>query len=302
MTVTGAFGEPSRDPGGVEPDDGAGAAGLGDVGVTGAPAHTGSRASRAIGLALVPVLALWALYGLVWSPPDADQGEAARLFYVHVPIAILLSVACLVTTVSSAMWLRRRTPGWDALAVSGGELAALFGVLTLLTGAIWGRPTWGTYWSWDPRLTTSALLVVLAIGYLALRGVAPNGGVGGSVPAAILGLLLLPNSILVRYSVDLWDGLHQTATINTLDVSMEGDMLFAWWLGMLSGVLVFAWLLIHRFRVAHLEQQVHRYDLGAAVTARRAEAGLEVESGPDERVEAGATGRAVGSTAVKEES
>jgi heme exporter protein C len=251
--------------------------GVGDIGETSIPPHTGSRASRAIGLTALPVMALWALYGLVWSPPDAAQGEAVRLFYVHVPIATLLSVACLVTTVSSAMWLRRRSPGWDALAVAGGELAVLFGVLTLVTGAVWGRPTWGTYWSWDPRLTTSALLVVLAIGYLALRGVAPNGGVGGSVPAAIVGLLLLPNALLVRYSIDLWDGLHQTATISTFDVSMEGDMLVAWWLGLLSGILVFVWLLIHRFRVAHLEQQVDRYDLGAAVAARRAEAGRKAE-------------------------
>lgn len=282
MTATGSLGEHSRDPGVVQPGDGdlAGPAASGDGATSGAPTHTGSLFTRVVGFTLLPVLVLWALYGLVWSPPDTVQGDAARLFYVHVPIATLLSVACLVTTVSSAMWLRRRTPGWDALAVSGGELAVLFGVLTLLTGAIWGRPTWGTYWSWDPRLTTSALLVVLAVGYLAVRGVAPDGGVGGSVPAAIVGLLLLPNMILVRYSVDLWDGLHQTATINTMDVSMEGDMLVAWWLGLLSGVLVLVWLMVHRFRVAHLEQQMLRQDLGAAVAARRAEAGLSPEAVP----------------------
>lgn len=239
--------------------------------------HTGSRSTRALGLAILPLMALWAAYSLVWSEPDARQGDAVRLFYVHVPVAILLSLACMVTTLASAMWLRRRSPGWDAVALAGGELAALFGVLTLVTGAVWGRPTWGTYWSWDPRLTTSALLVVLAIGYLALRGVAPDGGVGGSVPAAILGLLLLPNAILVRYSVDLWDGLHQTATINTLDVSMEGDMLVSWWLGMLVGILVFVWLLTHRFRLAYLDQQVHRHELDAAVAERRAEAGLSAE-------------------------
>jgi heme exporter protein C len=276
MTVT-RFGERSRGAGEVAPNDRVPPNGDQGGDDTVVSAHTGSRLTRALGLVILPLLALWALYGLVWSPPASDMGDAVRLFYVHVPVATLMSTACLVTSVGSVMWLRRRTPGWDAIAVTGGELAALFGVLTLVTGSVWGRPTWGTYWSWDPRLTTSALLVVLAIGYLALRAVEPDGGVGGSVPAAIAGLLLFPNAVLVRYSVDLWRGLHQEATINTFDVSMEGDMLVAWALGMVVGVLVFVWLAVHRFRVAHLEQQVHHHDLAAAVADRRAEAGLTPE-------------------------
>jgi heme exporter protein C len=236
-----------------------------------APAHTGSPATRALGLAAVGLSVLWGLYGLVWSPPEVDMGDVVRLLYVHVPAATLLYVACALTTVSSAMWLRRRSSGWDALAVSAAELAAIFGALTLFTGAIWGRPTWGTYWTWDPRLTTTALLEVLIIGYLALRRVEPSGGVGGYTPAAVLGLLLLPNVVIVRYSVDWWRSLHQGATLNTLTPTIEGDMLVALVLGLLTGALVFIWLLVHRFRVAHLAQQVERHDLDAAIAARRAE-------------------------------
>jgi heme exporter protein C len=247
--------------------------GAASVGDAGAPEHTGSQATRVLGLAALVSAVFWALHGLVWSPPEVDMGDVVRLLYVHVPAATLLYAACAITTVSSAMWLRRRTPGWDALAVSAAELAAVFGVLTLLTGSIWGRPTWGTYWTWDPRLTTTALLQVLIIGYLALRRVEPSGGAVGYTPAAIVGLLLLPNVVIVRYSVDWWRSLHQGATLNTLTPSIEGDMLVSLMLGLLTGGLVFLWLMIHRFRVAHLEQQVGQYDLEAAVAARRAEVG-----------------------------
>jgi heme exporter protein C len=255
----------------------------------GVPEHTGSQATRVLGLAALASAVLWALHGLMWSPPEVDMGDVVRLMYVHVPAATLLYLSCAITTVSSAMWLRRRSPGWDALAVSAAELAALFGVITLLTGSIWGRPTWGTYWTWDPRLTTTALLLVLIIGYLALRRVEPSGGAVGYTPAAILGLLLLPNVMIVRYSVDWWRSLHQGATLNTLSPSIEGDMLVSLMLGFLTGGLVFLWLLVHRFRVAHLEQQVGQYDLDAAVAARRAEVGdharrsgwIQAEQGAD---------------------
>lgn len=243
---------------------------------TSVPDHTGSRATRVLGALILLSLPLWAMYSLVWSPKDAQMGDSVRLFYVHVPIVSFLSLACVITTVSSAMWLRKRTAGWDALAVSSAEMALLLGVLTLVTGSIWGRPTWGTYWSWDPRLTTSALLVVLILGYLVLRWVF-TGGSGAEnpenlVPAAIVGLLFLPNVIVVRYSVDWWDSLHQSATINTLDPKIEGDMHVAWAFGMLTSALAFIWLMVHRFRVAYLAQQVSRHDLEEAVAARRAEA------------------------------
>lgn len=263
-----------------DPDDTSNPGGLGSSG-DGAPGHTGSPATRVLGLAALPALGLWAMYGLVWSPAERDMGDSVRLFYVHVPIVTFLSLACVITTVSSAMWLWRRTGGWDALAVSAAELALVAGVLTLVTGAIWGRPTWGTYWTWDPRLTTSALLVVLIIGYLVLRWAAYDsaGGAGNLVPAAIVGLLFLPNVVLVRYSVDWWRSLHQSATINTLDPKIEGDMFVAWGFGMLACGLVFVWLLMHRFRVAHLVQQAGRHDLAAAIAARRAEA---ADAGPGE--------------------
>jgi heme exporter protein C len=262
----------SPSPGDAE--DVVGSAALGD-----GPLHTGSPSTRVLGALALAAVALWLLYGLVWSPPDVEMADLVRLLYVHVPVAILTYVGSFVCTAASALWLWKRTPGWDALAVAGAEIGALFCALTLLTGAIWGRPTWGTFWTWDARLTSTALLQVLLLGYLALRRVDPSPG-GGSQRASILGLLLIPNSMIVHYSVDWWRSLHQPATITKLDPTIEGDMLVALMVGLVAGALVFAWLLVHRFRLAWLEQQVDRHDLDAAVAARRAEGGVQGAPGP----------------------
>jgi heme exporter protein C len=152
----------------------------------------------------------------------------------------------------------------------------VFVTITLVTGSLWGRVTWGTYWTWDARLTSTALLAVMLVGYLALRRVEVTPA--GSVRAAVVGLLLIPNVIIVNRSVEWWRSLHQRATITKLDPSIGGEMLVAFFVGMVAGALVFAWLLIHRFRLAWLEQQVERHDLDAAVAARRAEAGAAATS------------------------
>ena len=258
----------------------------GDGGASAAPAgrttlgHTGSPASRVLGALALGSVALLVMYGLVWSPPDAEMADSVRLMYIHVPAASFLYTGCFITTVASAMWLRRRTPGWDALAGASAEIALLFAAITLGTGSLWGRPTWGTYWTWDARLTSTALLTALLVGYLALRrlDVDPTAR---STRAAVLGLLLVPNVIIVNRSVEWWRSLHQRSTLVKLDPTIEGQMLVALMVGFLAVGLVFTWLLVHRFRVAWLEYQSERLDLDLALAERRAEAGH-----PREAVEA----------------
>ena len=243
------------------------------------PIGTGSRATRVIGVLALVAIGLLALYGLVISPADVEMGDSVRLYYVHVPSAICLALGCVVTTFASALWLRRRTAGWDALAEAGGEVALVFAVITLLTGSLWGRPTWGTYWTWDARLTSTAVLTALLVGYLAVRrlDVDPDAR---SVRAAVLGLLLLPNFVIVNRSVEWWRSLHQESTLLKLDPTIEGDMLVALMVGYVAFGLVFTWLMIHRFRVAWLEQQADRVDLDAALAARRAEGSTRTTEPP----------------------
>jgi heme exporter protein C len=204
------------------------------------------------------------------------QDDAVRLMYVHVPTAILAFAACAITTVASAMWLRRKTEGWWVLGGASAEVGLVFTGLTLVTGAIYGRPTWGTYWDWDPRITSTAFLFVLLVGYLALRRLDNEAGDAAQrgPRAAIVGLLLFPNVVVVHFSVDWWRSLHQTATITRLDPSIEGTMLFTLMLGIVVFALVFAWLLIHRFRLAWLEERVGHRSLDDALAERRAEAGV----------------------------
>jgi heme exporter protein C len=235
------------------------------------PASTGSRATRVIGLLALAAIGLLVLYGLVISPADVEMADSVRLYYVHVPSAICLALGCLITTAASALWLRRRSAGWDALAEAGGEVALVFAAITLLTGSLWGRPTWGTYWTWDARLTSTAVLTAMLVGYLALRRLDLDPD-ARSVRAAVLGLLLLPNFVVVNRSVEWWRSLHQDSTLFKLDPTIEGDMLVALMIGYLAFGLVFTWLMIHRFRVAWLEQAADRVDLDAALAARRAEA------------------------------
>lgn len=235
-----------------------------------APAHTGSRTTRVIGLLALGAVALLVLYGLVVSPADREMADSVRLMYVHVPSATYLYVGCFVTTVASGLWLWRRSAGWDALAEAGGEVALVFAAITLLTGSLWGRPTWGTYWIWDARLTSTAVLTALIVGYLALRRLDLDPD-ARSTRAAVLGLLLVPNVVIVNRSVEWWRSVHQDSTLIKLDPTIEGDMLVALMVGFLALGLIFTWLMIHRFRVAWLEQAADRVDLDTALAARRAE-------------------------------
>ena len=242
------------------------------------PPSTSSPLTRTLGGLSLAGLALLLAYALVWSPPDVIQGDSVRIMYVHVPTAIIAFTACGITTLASAMWLRKRSEGWWVLGGASAEVGLVFTAACLVTGAIWGRPTWGTYWDWDPRITSTTLLFILLVGYLALRQVdnESGGAAQRGMRGAIVGLLLFPNVMIVHYSVDWWRSLHQTATITRLDPTIEGTMLFTLMLGIVVFSLLFAWLLIHRFRLGWLQERAGASGIEEALAERRAEAGIAV--------------------------
>jgi heme exporter protein C len=242
------------------------------------PASTSSPLTRILGGLSLVGLALLLAYALVWSPADVVQGDSVRIMYVHVPTAIVAFTACGITTRASAMWLRKSSEGWWVLGGAAAEVGLVFTAATLVTGSIWGRPTWGTYWDWDPRITSTTLLFILLVGYLALRQVDNESGDAAQrgMRGAIVGLLLFPNVMIVHYSVDWWRSLHQTATITRLDPTIEGTMLFTLMLGIVVFSLLFAWLLVHRFRLGWLQERAGASGIEEALTERRAEAGIVV--------------------------
>jgi heme exporter protein C len=253
-------------------------------------ATTASPATRVLGALSLVGLGLLLLYGLVISPADHSsvggledasrgQGEVVRIMYVHVPTAIIAFLAFFVTVAGSIAYLWKRSEWWDVVAHASAELGAVLLFATLVTGAIWGEPTWGTYWEWqDARLTTTAVLFFLVLGYLAVRRL-PLDRDRRSRLAAVVGLLLAPATIVCHYATTWWRTLHQGPTISRLDPTIEGTMLFTLMLGIVVFGLVFTWLLVHRFRVGWLEERVGATGLDQALVERRAEAGVTVSAG-----------------------
>ena len=244
-----------------------------------APATTGSRGSRILGGVTLALVLAWAALGLVLSPDDTEMKDLVRILYVHVPVAWLAYMAFSITAVGSAMYLWKRSLWWDLLAASAAEIGVLFCALALFTGSIWGRPTWGTYWEWtDVRIVTTLVLLLMYVGYLALRRIDGDPH-QRSQRAAIVGLVAVLNIPIVRFSVDWWANrtLHQKATVRVGDTDLDGLMLFTLMFSVLVSTLLFTWMLVHRFRVAWLEEQLEQRGLDTALADRRAEADRGVE-------------------------
>jgi len=238
------------------------------------PDGTASRGSRILGIVVLVASVAFLFVALVASEPDRSldaQGEAVRIMYLHVPAAICCYTAFLITAVASAMYLWKRTLGWDALAAASVEVGVVFTGLTLLTGSIWGHFSWGTYWEWDPRLTATALMFVLYLGYLALRRAVVDP-TSRAKQSAILGIVAFINVPIVHYSVDWWRSLHQTATLATLDPQIDGTRLFALLFGHVLGIALFVWMMIHRFRVEYASSMAETHSMQTALAERRAEA------------------------------
>ena len=234
---------------------------------------TSSRGTRILGAITLVGIAVTFYLAFVASPPDRVQGESVRILYLHVPSVTIAYLACLVTTVASGVWLKRRTEWWDLVASASAEIAAVMTAVTLLSGMVWGEATWGTWWEWDARLPSPLFLFLLLVGYLGLRAATPDRAVRGR-RSAVVGLLLVPNVIVVNRSVEWWRSIHQDATINPAsgEVHIEGLMLFTWMFALAVGLVAYAWLMLHRFRVGWLADRAEDSLLDVAIAERRGDA------------------------------
>jgi heme exporter protein C len=220
-------------------------------------------------------LVVLAVLALAVAPEDATQGDAYRLMYVHVPSAWLAYLAFGVTALGSVLYLlpRTRSPRWDRLAGASAEVGVVFTGLTLATGSIWGRPIWGTWWEWDARLTTTAVLFFLYLGYLAVRRL------GGDVVArgrrsAVVALIAFVDVPIVHFSVTWWQTLHQDATVFNpdLDVEITGTMAFVLVFSVIAFTLLYGFLVTLRYRLAELEDGLEDRELARAISERVAAA------------------------------
>ena len=223
----------------------------------------------AIGLSLAVAFALSMV-----SPADSVQGDLVRIMYVHVPAAWLAYLAFSVTFVGSVGYLISRNLLWDRLAAASAEIGVYFTGLAIALGMIWAKPTWGVWWTWDARLTLTAIMFFVYLGYLALRRTTADPVVraGRSSVLGVLGAIQIP---LVHFSVVWWRTLHQPPSLVRPDGPAIQDplMLTALIIGVVAFTVVYVSLMVKRIELIHLddskvaiEQSIERPVAGEAVT------------------------------------
>lgn len=197
-----------------------------------------------------------ALYGgLVLAPPDYQQGEGFRILYVHAPSAWLAVMIYGVMASAAAVGLIWRMKVAHAVAASCAGVGAWFTAVSLLTGMLWGKPMWGTYWVWDPRLTAQLILLFLYLGYMGLRAGIDDLGRADKASAvlAIVGVVNIP---IIRYSVEWWNSIHQAPSVMKMDrPSMPFDMLVPLLIMLLGFTLYFAAVMLVRLRAEILRRE-----------------------------------------------
>jgi len=231
--------------------------------------------TRIVGLTAAVSVGFTVWLGLWVTPPDKVQGDLVRLVYIHPGVAwVALYLAFGLAAVSSLLylWPRTRSFFWDRLAAAAVEVGVVFNICTLISGSIWGRPTWGVWWAWDARLTLTAVLLVLFLGYLALRRIPAEPEVRAK-RCAFAALFAAVDIPLVHFSVDWWKTLHQGATVLNANLSptIHGSMAWTLLLGFIALTLVFVWMLLVRYRIGVLEDFLGTGELEVAILERQAE-------------------------------
>jgi heme exporter protein C len=235
---------------------------------------------RIVGIAAAVGIAATVWLGLWVTPPDETKGntvpgDLVRLVYIHPAVAwVALYLAFGLAAVASLLylWPRTRSFFWDRLAAAAVEVGVVFNVCTLISGSIWGRPTWGVYWAWDARLTLTAVLLVLFLGYMALRRV-PAEPDKRAKRCAFVALFAAIDIPLDHFSVLWWRTLHQGATVINANLSptIHGSMAWTLLVSFIALTLVFVWMLLVRYRIGVLEDWLGSSELEVALLERQEE-------------------------------
>ncbi len=205
-----------------------------------------------LGIAALTLMLIGSIVGLFIVQADAEMGDVQRLMYVHVPAAWTAFLAFFLVFIGSVLYLVQRDQRFDRFAAACAEVGIVFIALTLATGMIWGKPTWGVWWTWDARLTSTALLLAVFVGYLAIRGFTddPDSRARWSAVVGILGFIQVP---IVYLSVVWWRTLHQPPSSPR---SVSSEILWTWMLNFVAFLLMFAYLVAQRSRLARVEAEL----------------------------------------------
>jgi len=205
-------------------------------------------------LALLVAGTVW---GLLFAPPERYQGDSYRIIFIHVPAAFLAESCYVMMAVAGAITLIWRMKLADVFIKSAAPVGTALCFLALFTGSVWGKPTWGTYWVWDARLTSMLILLFLYMGVIALRAAIEDTQTGARAVAVlcIVGVINIP---IIKYSVDWWNTLHQTATFTlTHKPEMPASMYLPLLVMVIAFYLFFAWVVSVRMQneILHRERR-----------------------------------------------
>ena len=209
-------------------------------------------------LIVTSILMLLNLYLIFMvAPTDAVLGHVQRVFYFHVPIAVVSFLAFFVVFVASIGYLITRKSKWDGVAHAAAEVGVVFVSLALLTGIVWARPVWGVWWTWEPRLTTTLILWLIYVAYLMLRSYVPNKS-QGALYAAGLGIIGFVDVPIVYYSVQWWRSIHPSAVVGpladtgALEPIMQGVLFYS----LAVFLLLFLYLVLERTYLRNMEDRL----------------------------------------------
>ena len=213
------------------------------------------RVRRLFGVTTLVGLAAGLVMGFVVAPREATQGNVQRIMYLHVPSVWVAYLAFGVVLAASIVYLVRRLEAADRLAHASAEVGVIFTGLTIATGSIWGKPTWGTWWTWDARLTSVSILFVMYLGYLLLRGMIDDRERGARF-AAVLGIVAAFNIPLVHFSVYWWRTLHQPPSLMKPGPgTMPGIIVTALLVNFAAFTLLYCYFVTRRARLLRLEAE-----------------------------------------------
>jgi heme exporter protein C len=186
------------------------------------------------------------------APAEATMGLVSKIFYFHVPAAMLTLISSIVCGVASAIYLARRRPGADHVALAAAELVVVFGVVVLVTGPLWARKAWGVWWVWEARLVMTLVMWMIFVAYLLLRRF---GGPGSEILAAAVGLFGMAVSPFIYWSVNLWRTMHPTTDVlPTLPAPMAGPL----WFCVAGFACLYVGLLLMRVRIERTQAAIEQ--------------------------------------------
>jgi heme exporter protein C len=205
--------------------------------------------------AALMAVSLWMIF--LWAPTDANLGTVQRALYFHVPVSVIALCAIILVAIGSVVFLVTGRHRWDWFAHASAETGVLMGGLALVTGAIWGRPIWNVWWTWDAKLTTTLILWFIFVGYLMLRAYAPPGAQGARL-AAVVGIIGAIDAPIIYYAADLWRTTHpQRIAGPGAEGSLESsEMALTLVVAIVAMVSTYAYVLYERYRVRRSEAEL----------------------------------------------